>query len=345
MDEDPGLRVFLLLGPAARLDQGAVSGALRADPGEGQDRPVRSRGRHVGRIGHQHARRRGHGPPVPGGKELLPGRVRGGMPGGLASGHLRLFGGHAADRQGRRQQVVPDPEDLLEPGQPDAAPHLQLGGNRRHPALHALPAGGQLQLGTQRPGTRPRRAELPGPRPGHRLAGPVRLRRRRRRTHPGDAGGGAPHRGPGGIAEGGTRIGRQFLRHGPRPSTRHCPSGSARCTSSCTAARTPARRKTKLGNRRSEHLLREAELWCATAAVRAGYVYPAAELKRLWRLVLLQQFHDILPGSSIAWVHQDAERNYAAVEPATGSDHRRRRRRGAGNRGHGLPAQRRAARA
>ncbi len=72
--------------------------------------------------------------------------------------------------------------------------------------------------------------------------------------------------------------------------------------------------KTKLGNRRSEHLLREAELWSATAAVRAGHSYPAAELKRLWRLVLLQQFHDILPGSSIAWVHQDAERNYAAVE-------------------------------
>jgi alpha-mannosidase len=71
--------------------------------------------------------------------------------------------------------------------------------------------------------------------------------------------------------------------------------------------------KTKLGNRRSEHLLREAELWCATAAVRAGHSYPAAELKRLWRLVLLQQFHDILPGSAIAWVHQDAERNYAAV--------------------------------
>ncbi|HET6269105.1 MAG TPA: glycoside hydrolase family 38 C-terminal domain-containing protein [Arthrobacter sp.] len=70
---------------------------------------------------------------------------------------------------------------------------------------------------------------------------------------------------------------------------------------------------TKLGNRRSEHLLREAELWCATAAVRAGHRYPAAELKRLWRLVLMQQFHDILPGSSIAWVHQDAERNYAAV--------------------------------
>lgn len=73
--------------------------------------------------------------------------------------------------------------------------------------------------------------------------------------------------------------------------------------------------QTKRGNRRSEHLLREAELWCASATVRTGgsFVYPAAELKRLWRLVLLQQFHDILPGSSIAWVHQDAERNYAAI--------------------------------
>ena len=71
---------------------------------------------------------------------------------------------------------------------------------------------------------------------------------------------------------------------------------------------------TKRGNRRCEHLLREAELWCATATVRAGAVYPAADLKRLWRTVLLQQFHDILPGSAIAWVHHDAERNYAAVE-------------------------------
>ena len=76
--------------------------------------------------------------------------------------------------------------------------------------------------------------------------------------------------------------------------------------------------RTKKGNRRSEHLLREAELWCATAAVRTGgsFAYPAAELKRLWQLVLLQQFHDILPGSSIAWVHQDAERNYEAVGTA-----------------------------
>ncbi|MDQ1111323.1 alpha-mannosidase [Microbacterium testaceum] len=71
--------------------------------------------------------------------------------------------------------------------------------------------------------------------------------------------------------------------------------------------------RTKQGNRRSEHLLREAELWASTATVRTGAAYPAEALRRLWRLVLLQQFHDILPGTSIAWVHRDAERNYAAI--------------------------------
>ncbi|MGW6573515.1 alpha-mannosidase [Streptomyces sp. NPDC054945] len=72
--------------------------------------------------------------------------------------------------------------------------------------------------------------------------------------------------------------------------------------------------KTKQGNRRSESLLREAELWAATAAVRvAGYAYPYEELERIWKTVLLHQFHDILPGSSIAWVHREARETYAAL--------------------------------
>ncbi|TDC10356.1 alpha-mannosidase [Nonomuraea longispora] len=71
--------------------------------------------------------------------------------------------------------------------------------------------------------------------------------------------------------------------------------------------------KTKQGNRRSEHLLREAELWAATAAVRAGAPYPYAQLDRIWKTVLLHQFHDILPGSSIAWVHREARRTYELV--------------------------------
>ncbi|GMQ93405.1 MAG: glycoside hydrolase family 38 C-terminal domain-containing protein [Acidimicrobiia bacterium] len=58
--------------------------------------------------------------------------------------------------------------------------------------------------------------------------------------------------------------------------------------------------RTKLGNRRCERLLREVELWSATAGRRA-------DVDDIWREVLTQQFHDILPGSSIAWVHADAE--------------------------------------
>jgi alpha-mannosidase len=73
---------------------------------------------------------------------------------------------------------------------------------------------------------------------------------------------------------------------------------------------------TKRGNRRCEHLLREAEAWATTAAVLAGADYPYDELTRAWKTVLLQQFHDILPGSSIAWVHREAEANYARVEDA-----------------------------
>jgi len=69
----------------------------------------------------------------------------------------------------------------------------------------------------------------------------------------------------------------------------------------------------KAGNRRAEHLLREAELWAATASVLAGFDYPYDDLDRLWKTVLLHQFHDILPGTSIGWVHREAEAAYARV--------------------------------
>ncbi|WP_309069280.1 alpha-mannosidase, partial [Microbacterium sp.] len=74
--------------------------------------------------------------------------------------------------------------------------------------------------------------------------------------------------------------------------------------------------KTKQGNRRSEHLLIEAELWAASATFWTGADYPYDELDALWRQVLLQQFHDILPGTSIAWVHREAVEQYARVMTA-----------------------------
>ena len=71
----------------------------------------------------------------------------------------------------------------------------------------------------------------------------------------------------------------------------------------------------KQGNRRAEHALRHLEfLW--SLALLAGVPresFPATRLERIWRQVLLNQFHDILPGSSIAWVHRVAREEYAAI--------------------------------
>ncbi|CAN5637775.1 glycoside hydrolase family 38 C-terminal domain-containing protein [soil metagenome] len=73
--------------------------------------------------------------------------------------------------------------------------------------------------------------------------------------------------------------------------------------------------RTKLGNRRCERLLREAELWAATHAATDpdGAAADPHEFDELWQRVLTEQFHDILPGSSIAWVHDDAEVEFTAV--------------------------------
>ncbi|WP_193106897.1 alpha-mannosidase [Brachybacterium sp. FME24] len=70
---------------------------------------------------------------------------------------------------------------------------------------------------------------------------------------------------------------------------------------------------TKQGNRRSEHVLHDAEFLSSLAAIRAGFEYPHEELAALWENALLGQFHDILPGSSIAWVHREAEQGHAAT--------------------------------
>lgn len=71
--------------------------------------------------------------------------------------------------------------------------------------------------------------------------------------------------------------------------------------------------RTKRGNRRSEFALREAELWGTAARVLQGFVFTPATLANDWRKVLLNQFHDILPGSSIHRVYEEAEASFAEV--------------------------------
>lgn len=70
----------------------------------------------------------------------------------------------------------------------------------------------------------------------------------------------------------------------------------------------------KQGNRRAEALLRTVEYLRAVSAVRDDVPYPHAELEEAWKTVLLHQFHDILPGSSISWVHREARETYARLE-------------------------------
>jgi len=68
----------------------------------------------------------------------------------------------------------------------------------------------------------------------------------------------------------------------------------------------------KRENRRGEFLALETEA-LATCAALAGGKYPRAELEEAWKLLLLNQFHDILPGSHTAAVFADAMEDYAAM--------------------------------
>ena len=71
--------------------------------------------------------------------------------------------------------------------------------------------------------------------------------------------------------------------------------------------------RTKKFNRQSELLLRDVEILSALAWILYGTEYPAAILENLWKLVLTNQFHDIIPGSSISEVYADSAQDYALV--------------------------------
>lgn len=70
----------------------------------------------------------------------------------------------------------------------------------------------------------------------------------------------------------------------------------------------------KRGNRLAERLMREVELWWSTAVIQSGAAYPADEIRSLWHDVLLLQFHDILPGTSIQWVHEEAAALHQSIQ-------------------------------
>jgi alpha-mannosidase len=71
--------------------------------------------------------------------------------------------------------------------------------------------------------------------------------------------------------------------------------------------------RNKRYNRKMELALRELEWTSVLASVLAGAAYPSDRLEAIWREVLLYQFHDILPGSSIKRVVDESVARYRAM--------------------------------
>ena len=69
--------------------------------------------------------------------------------------------------------------------------------------------------------------------------------------------------------------------------------------------------RTKRYNRKSEVLLHDAEALASIGSICCNSPIRRTCLHAAWETVLLHQFHDILPGSSIRDVYEDAERDYA----------------------------------
>ena len=72
--------------------------------------------------------------------------------------------------------------------------------------------------------------------------------------------------------------------------------------------------RNKRANRKSEFLLHDAEFLASYASqLDTDYQYPHEEFTKLWRLVCLNQFHDIIPGSSIKAVYEESLEQYEDV--------------------------------
>lgn len=69
----------------------------------------------------------------------------------------------------------------------------------------------------------------------------------------------------------------------------------------------------KKNNRKCESLLHFAE-WIASIGALKGKAYPTEELDKIWKEVLLYQFHDILPGSSINRVYKECNARYEIIK-------------------------------
>jgi len=73
----------------------------------------------------------------------------------------------------------------------------------------------------------------------------------------------------------------------------------------------------KTMNRRCEENLLAAERFCLLASRLAGYEYPKKALKKAWKNLLFNQFHDILAGCSIESAYTDASYLFGEIMSVT----------------------------
>src|SRR5512132_429 len=71
--------------------------------------------------------------------------------------------------------------------------------------------------------------------------------------------------------------------------------------------------RNKRANRKSAFLLHDAEFIAAYASLLTSYQYPVTEFTNAWRTLCLNQFHDIIPGSSIGAVYEESQQQYAEL--------------------------------
>ncbi len=71
--------------------------------------------------------------------------------------------------------------------------------------------------------------------------------------------------------------------------------------------------RTKKYNRQVEHLFRNLEIWHSFCYMYFDQAYPKEQINTLWKLIMLNQFHDIVPGTSIEPVYQLSQKQYEKV--------------------------------
>ena len=288
---------------STRIKQRVAEG--RFDPGR----------RHVGRVRHEHARRRGAGPPVRRRQAVLPRGVRRRHPRGVAARLVRLHGRAAADRPRRRAR--------------SGSSRRSRRGTRRT-ACRTTRSSGRASTapGSSRTSRRstPTTPTCLARRPAH--AASASYKEQRRREHLdlpfgcGDGGGGptremiaAAHRHarPRGLAARGARHARRSSSSEPSraPDARRC--GPARCTSSSTAA--PTRRRSARSRATAAPSTCCARPSCGRRRRPCGSArLPVRRARaRSGTPCCCSSSTTSCPGSSIAWVHRTPRRTTPAV--------------------------------